>query len=127
MVRLFAFTIASLVFLLCAGQAAAGPFACSRGVVDPASPVIGAWTLRQRDDDTGAWTGPWTQDFRRDGAYLQEGAIVGRWCIVDDTVLLFGFDSAPYTVYRATIAPTVMRGTESWDNGGTGEFELIRP
>jgi hypothetical protein len=114
--------------MCCAGEAAAGPAACARGVVDPNASVVGGdWTLRQRDDDTGQWTGPWTNGFRRDGALLQAGNVVGRWCIIDDAILLFGFDEAPHTTYRGTLAPNVIRGIESWDGANMGEFEIIRP
>jgi len=107
-------------------DAHAAPAACQRGVVDSNSPVIGVWSLRQRDDDTGEWAGPWDQEFRWDGAFAQGGAVVGRWCIIDGGTLLFGFDGEPFTTYRARVTPNVITGTESWDAGHTGEFEMRR-
>jgi hypothetical protein len=129
MMRVFTFGAVAAIFMFCVVEASAAPPACVRGVVDPNSPVVGAWSLRQRDDDTGQWSGPWINTFRADGSFAQNNAdTVGRWCVIDGNVLVFSFDGEPHTAYRATITPdlSVMRGTESWDGGNTDEFELTR-
>jgi hypothetical protein len=124
--RRMALAALGFVFICFGGEALAAPGGCVRGIVNPNAPIVGSWSLRQRDDDTGEWTGPWVNEFRRDGTFLQAGSVVGRWCVIDNNVYLFGFDEDPHTTYRGTYTGSSFIGTEYWDGGNTGTFELRR-
>lgn len=69
--------------------------------------------------------GPWDIELTSDGKFLEAGASVGVWCSQGDLVI-FGFNSSPYTAYRATLSANALTGHQSWDGGGTGTFEAVR-
>lgn len=117
--------VTAAAIALLATPALAAPTGCQGISVDRNSPVIGRWTLGQDDDGPQARAGGWTVAFKKDGTFVEDGEAGGSWCVVDG-VLLFSFDEAPHTTYRGAVNARSIRGTESWDGGGTGVFDLQR-
>ncbi|MGD9815524.1 MAG: hypothetical protein AB7Q23_15245 [Hyphomonadaceae bacterium] len=130
MFRLLACVLAGCV--LTAAPAMAGPYGCTQpGATTPAD-FVGTWRVRARDDGGAydAWTDIAPIVLAADGSFsevgFENGVAVGRWC-VRGGVLLWGFDDSPRTTYRVVLsADAPMRGTLSFDSGGTGETEIRR-
>lgn len=128
--RLLGGALAALA--LTTSPAMAGPYGCTQpGATTPAD-ATGQWRVRGRDDggDYDAWADIAPIVLAADGTFsevgFEDGAAVGRWC-VRGNVLLWGFDSSPKTTYRVILdGQPVMRGTLSFDGGGTGETEIRR-
>lgn len=130
MIRLLAAGVVGLV--LTATPALAGPYGCTQAGATTPSSVTGTWRVRARDDGGAydAWTDIVPIVLAADGTFsevgFENGATVGRWC-VRGNVLLWGFDSDPKTTYRVVLSGgEPMRGTLSFDGGGTGETEIRR-
>ena len=100
------------------------PKACATYSYSATSKAIGTWYLRQKDD-AGNWSGPWTVVFNTNGTWSENGIIEGSWCQNGDTIW-FGFSDSPHTMYRGVIGNKTIQGIESWDELGTGTFELYR-
>lgn len=106
------------------GAGALKPGACSKYTWSSASKVIGTWYLRQKDD-SGDWSGPWTVVFNANGTWSENGTVEGSWCQNGD-MIFFGFSEDPNTMYRGTVYNRTVQGEESWNQLGTGIFELTR-
>lgn len=100
------------------------PTACDTYQFDAKSRLIGQWSLKQHDDGQD-WSGPWDIEFRADGTWSQIGGEGGYWC-QDEKSIFFGFEADPHTTYRGELSGDKATGTESWNGGGTGIFELSR-
>jgi|JI10StandDraft_1071094.scaffolds.fasta_scaffold339510_2 hypothetical protein len=106
------------------GEQPAKPTACEIYQFDAKSKLIGKWSLKQRDDGQD-WSGPWDVEFRGDGTWSQVEAEGGYWC-QDGKLIFFGFEADPHTTYRGELGNDKATGTESWNGGGTGIFEITR-
>lgn len=112
-----------------ATPAHAWPAACGGQTAQPNSPLLGAWNFRVRDD--GADWRPWAAiSFMADGTWWEQNQRAGIYCMIGDLVLL-GYDDNTlgdemHTVLRFRFDPVYMQGTESWDEGGTGDAEMRR-
>jgi hypothetical protein len=100
------------------------PTACEFYTPDPRSKLLGKWSLKQRDDGQD-WAGPWDIEFRTDGTWSQIEGEGGYWC-QDGKSVFFGFEADPHTTYRGELSDDKVTGTESWNGGGTGIFEILR-
>ncbi|MBX3430585.1 MAG: hypothetical protein KF779_13470 [Hyphomonadaceae bacterium] len=133
----YAFGVAAALLALCvyAPPAVAddlGPVACTQQGVTVPSNLAGPWRPRQRDDGAGDQYGEWhdvaTHQFATDGAFSEtsdSGTRYGHWCVYEN-VLIWGFDTLEHTTWRVPLGAEPMRGTMSWDGGGTGEVEIRR-
>lgn len=106
------------------GEQPVKPTACEFYKPDAKSKLIGKWSLKQRDDGQD-WSGPWDIEFRADGSWSQIEGEGGYWC-QDGKSIFFGFESDPHTTYRGELSHDKATGTESWNGGGTGIFEITR-
>ena len=100
------------------------PGACEIYAFDAKSKLIGKWSLKQRDDGH-AWSGPWDIEFRDDGTWSQMEGEGGYWC-QNGKSIFFSFETEPHTTYRGELGHDKAAGTESWNGGGTGIFEIAR-
>ena len=100
------------------------PTACETYQPDAKSKLVGKWSLRQRDDGQD-WSGPWDIEFHTDGTWSQIGGDGGFWCQSGKSIF-FGFQDDPHTTYRGELGGDKADGTESWNGGGTGIFEIKR-
>ncbi len=100
------------------------PTACDAYQPDAKSKLVGKWSLKQRDDGQD-WSGPWDIEFRADGTWSQIGGDGGYWCQTGKSIF-FGFQDDPHTTYRGELGGDKATGTESWNGGGTGIFEIKR-
>lgn len=109
-------------------QAFAAPIGCQHPTARSGgtAPILGTWSARELDDNSTDWTGPFTFAFLENGTWTSDGDHAGSWCIRSDGILLFSFDDAPHTAFRAQVNARRLTGYESWDNGGTGLFEAQR-
>jgi hypothetical protein len=102
----------------------AKPTACEFYKFNAKSKLIGKWSLKQRDDGQD-WSGPWDIEFRADGSWSQIEGEGGYWC-QEGKSIFFGFEADPHTTYRGELSGDKATGTESWNGGGTGIFEITR-
>jgi hypothetical protein len=105
-------------------EPAAKPLACEIYQFDAKSKLIGQWSLKQRDDGQD-WSGPWDIEFRNNGTWSQLNGDGGYWC-QDEKSIFFSFETDPHTTYRGELSGDKATGTESWNGGGTGIFEISR-
>ena len=91
--------------------------------------MLGNWFMRVRDDGQ-QWRDGVVITFQADGTWWEANQRAGIYCMVGD-ILLFGYDENTLgdtedSVLRFRFNSTSMAGTESWNNGGTGDAELTR-